>query len=457
MSILIKLSLWGIALIQLLQPFVAISLDVAKYIAVVLVLICAIPKQSAGFRKITLFFLSVGSVGLISGGAPLAIWLQSAASMTNIIAILIVMQLFTVPIETGDYHQTIEYWLTRTFAKESSLFIFTTLATHVFASFLLFGTVPVMVSLFAKTLKKNVAHYERFISAAVARGYGLVVFWAPGAVNLFLVMQATGTQWTELFIPGLLLAGIGMITSYYFERWRHFSDRSLSAPLVQGQTITSMQAKRKSKHIILVVVSLILSTVLFEKLHLGTDATRILLAAILVASAWLLLYRKDAKLPLVLESYWQTGIMRAVDLSVLFIAMGLFAGAVDSSGILLYLQPVLQQFITKLGLGSLLFIPVLMIVLAVVGVHPFIVIVMFGKILTAIQLPIAQVSLAICLSLGGSVSFIVSPFGGIALMLAKFVGAKTTDITVRWNLAFSAVFLIEGVVFAYIWGLLKQW
>ena len=457
MSILIKLSLWSIALIHLLQPFAAIPLDTPKYIAALLVLICAIPKQSPGFRKITLIFLCVGSAGLVGGGAPLTIWLQSAASMTSIIAILMVMQLFTVPIETGDYHQTIEYWLTRTFTKEASLFFFTMLATHVFASFLLFGTVPVMVSLFAKTLKKNVSHYERFISAAVARGYALVVFWAPGAVNLFLVMQATGTQWTELCVPGLLLAGIGMITSYFFERWAHFGDRPIVASLVQGQTITSAEARRKTIHIILVVLGLILSTVLFERLHMGTNATRILLAAVMVASAWLLLYRNDAKLPLVLKMYWQIGIMKAVDLSVLFIAMGLFAGAVDSSGILLYLQPVLQQFVTKLGLFSLLFIPVLMIVLAVIGIHPFILILMFGKIFTALQLPVAQVSLALCLALGGSVSFIVSPFGGITLMLAKFVGAKTIDITVQWNLAFSAVFLIEGVIFAYIWGLFTQW
>jgi hypothetical protein len=73
-------------------------------------------------------------------------------------------------------------------------------------------------------------------------------------------------------------------------------------------------------------------------------------------------------------------------------------------------------------------------------------------VLIGLNLPIVKESLALCLSLGGAVAFLVSPFGNITLMLAKFTNAKPVDIAIRWNLAFGTIFFIEGIMFTYIWG-----
>ena len=61
--------------------------------------------------------------------------------MTNIIAIIVVMQLFALPIEVGEYSDAVEYWLKRLFQKESSLYLFAMVVTNLFSSFLLFGIV----------------------------------------------------------------------------------------------------------------------------------------------------------------------------------------------------------------------------------------------------------------------------------------------------------------------------
>ncbi len=159
------------------------------------------------------------------------------------------------------------------------------------------------------------------------RGYTLVLFWAPGAVMILLVMQVTHITWSELFIPGLMISIIGLLTSYLIE---HFS--GLNKPILpQISTpldISKSEATHKSIHIILVILGLISSISLFEMFAIGTSTGRILLAGFLVSTVWIFYYIKHAKLKEVVLLYWQGGITQATDFALFFIAIGLFAGAV---------------------------------------------------------------------------------------------------------------------------------
>ncbi|QDR82655.1 hypothetical protein [Sporomusa termitida] len=453
MKLLCKCAILVIAIIYLLQPFFPGDLSHFLFFNTLIVLASALPLQTKSFKQITLTFLGLGVLLLVYTQAAYNIWAQTTISMTNVIAILIVMQLFTIPIEVGRYSEVIEFWLNQSFAKESSLFLFTTLLTHLFASFLLFGTVPVMVSLFGQVLKNSVSNFERFTAAAISRGYALVVLWAPGAINVFLVLQVTGVDWMDLFVPGLLLSIIGLLLSYYFESKTALSKKPLPSKSSDSK-LPMPEAKRKSLHIIAVVLGLVFGTVLFEKMQIGVSGNRIVLAGFIVSAIWTAYYARDPKLPETIKQYWDIGVLKAVDLAALFIAMGAFAGAIDHSGILLEIRPYLQQVANQVGILSLLLVPVIMIMMAVTGIHPFISIVLLGKLLTSLQLPISNISLALVLSLGGSISYILSPFGGIVLTLAKFINAKISDITLRWNFAFSMVYLLIGILFSYCWSLL---
>lgn len=455
MTVICKLSFIFIALVHIFQPFLPIDLNPLLFLVTLLFFISAIPKQSNDFRNITLFFLFTGILLLTDSKAPYQTWINSFTSMTNVLAIMLVMQFFAIPIGAGNYSRVVESWLTKNFKKEATLHLFTTLTTHVLACFLLFGTVPVMISLFEKALKSRVQNYEQFATTAVARGYALVTIWAPGAVNVFLVMQVTNMKWTDFFVPSIILAAIGITTSYLFEIWINFKGKTLVSVIsteTDSQALSKKVSRQKIKHIALVIIGLVASTIFFEKMKIGTNATRIILAGSLILIAWLSVYIKDEKLVAAIQANWRNGILKSINLAVLFIAMGTFAGGIDSSGVLLYFQPYLQDIATVGGLLSLFIIPLIIIILAMVGIHPFILIVMVGKVLVGLNLPIASESMALCLALGGAVAFLVSPFGNIILMLAKFTNARPIDIALRWNLVFGTIFFIEGIVFSYIWG-----
>lgn len=378
-------------------------------------------------------------------------WMHSFISMTNVIAIIVGMQLFTLPIELGGYAGSIEYWLRKSFKKESSLYLFAMMVTHAFSSFLLFGTVPVMVSLFGKALKNNIANYKRFLATAIVRGYALVLFWAPGAIIMLLVLQVTQVSWFDLFVPGFLLSVLGLATAYGVEHVTRLNKIIPAAAERHDDPEEKALARQQAVHIFSVVAGLLLLVALFDTLAIGPGTGKILLAGLMTAGIWLFYYRRHAKLGSTLRRYWDSGVMKAADLSVFFIAMGVFAGAVDKSGILTHIQPILQQGVNQLGAFSVIAVPLLFILLAVAGIHPLILAVIFGKILTGLALPLPMVSIALLLVLASAVSFVVSPFAGMVLMTAKFLDAKPMDVALKWNAGFCVLFLAEGIIFACLW------
>lgn len=441
-----------IALLYTTSIFFQIDILPALFVSSLFLFLCGFPQQGKEFKKITLFFLSIGAAILIYYQLPLLSWMQSLVSMTNVIAIIVVMQLFTLPIEIGKYSSTIEYWLKKSFAKESSLFLFVMLITHIFASFLLFGTVPVMVSLFSKALKNNIPNYKRFLAVAIVRGYSMAMCWAPGAVIMLIVLQVTEVSWFDLFVPGFLLSIIGLATAYGFE---HIT--RLNKPILTKVTTgeTELQAAgvayRQSAHIVFVVLGLLILISFFEMLSFGTGTGRILLAGLLVAGFWLWYYRKHPRIGKVLRTHWDSGILKASDLAVFFVAIGLFSGAVGKSGILVQLQPTFQHAVNQLGMFSILAVPLIFIILAIIGIHPFILAVILGKILMALSLPLPPVSIALLLLTASCISFIGSPFAGMVLNTSKFLNVSPVKLSVKWNLAYSSLFLVEGILFACLW------
>ncbi len=453
MTLIFKITVWVLVGLHLGNLFAQRDLTEVIGVCAVLIVLSGMTVMGKNYKKATLIFLLSGSAILIYFGSALGVWLTAAGTLTNVIAILVMMQTFAIPIQAGEYNTAIRYWLDHFFKSEGGLFLFTTAATHVFTSFLMFGAIPVMVSLMEQPLKRRVSNYERFMATATSRGYALASLWAPGAINLFLVVQATNVSWSAVFVPGVLLSLIGVLVSCFLETKCLASFRQgRSEPLGIIGAADKQQNYGRAVHIIWVVLGLILFTLVLDKMHIGNSSQRIILAGSLVVSSWMALFIRQPILKIAIKNYWKNGVIKAGDLAPFFIAMGIFSTALEQGGILGMIQIHLQGLGSLLGPFSIVMIPLLVIGAAVIGIHPFITIVMFGKILTLLQLPVSSTTIALCLALGGSISYMVSPFAGVIMTIAKFVGAKASDVAITWNWVYSLVYFVIGICFAYLWG-----
>jgi len=118
------------------------------------------------------------------------------------------------------------------------------------------------------------------------------------------------------------------------------------------------------------------------------------------------------------------------------------------------LEQSLQGFAHGLGLFAIVLIPLAIMVLALVGLHPFISVVLLGQILMTLNLPLPAITLALCLNLGGSIAYMLSPFAGIIMTMAKFTDSTAVDIAIRWNWLFCTIYFTLGISLAYFLGMI---
>ncbi len=408
--------------------------------------------MSGGFRKAAIVFLVAG-VGLLAWTRqPLAVWLRSINSMTNTVAIMVAMQTLSIPVAMGRYEGSIRRWAERRFRSSGSLFLFSTFITHVLTSFLMLGVIPFSMTLLGSTIKSRTREPDRFLAAAISRGYVLAALWAPGAINLYLVVQATGVAWSAILLPGIVLALLGLGLSFWMETGKRAYLRD-SELLGARRTSIRFGIPRRSAAVLIAAVAIVSFVLLLERFGIGSGYTRIMLTGCGAAVAWtLILFNKD-NFRNAAKDYWESGLLKVRDMGPFFVAMGIFSGALESSGLLDRAMPTIQAGASGLGAAAVVVVPLVIVGLSLVGLHPFITIVLFGKILSHAGLPLPPLTIALSLAVGGAASYMISPFAGIIMSISRYTGAKASDVAIRWNWKFSLLFFGLGVVFALLWGI----
>lgn len=450
-----KIFLLAITFFHFIAPYVPFSLTNIIFILGIGILIAGIPLMGKSFRIPLLIFLSAGIFIIIYSGQPFSVFIAGTNSMLNIVSILVVMQFFSIPIQLGNYGRALETLLLKYLKKEQHLFLFTTIISHMFASFLLFGTIPVMISLLGDVIKRNVTKYERFMAAALTRGYPLIVIWAPGAVMVLLVLRVTGMEWSDIFLPGITLSIIGILTSVFLEGRFVLSKEEIIPNGISGEqddemnlTVDEKVAWRNSLDIILVVVGMIVTIYFLETLEIFSSFYCVMLAGFMVSALWTIKYIRHADLKRVIKEYWKENIIKSSDLAALFVAVGIFARAIESGGFADYFFGLVS--FGQLGYLTFVLIPLLIILFSVIGINPVISIVLVGQLFSPAQQFFPTVAIALALSLGTSISFMISPFAGIVLTMAKFTDSNPFNISLRWNGPFSLVFLAEGLLYIFV-------
>lgn len=433
----------------LIEPFVKIDLNKGISLLGIILYIVILPALRTKNRRLPLILVAVGLLVLLITKQPFSVILEGASSMLDIVSILLVMQLFSIPIRLGTYTRDLEFLLFKYIRKEQSLFFFTTLITHFFSTFLLFGTIPVMLSLLGEPLKNNVKNYQRFAATAMSRGYALMISWSPGAVMFLLVTGITHLEWNQVFLPGLLLSLIGMATSVFLEGKLTLAQQNMASVQGDEKGISKREAWQSVLDIIFVVSSMIIVVYSLEKSKLFASTYCVMLAGIVIVMLWLLKFRKVADFKRTLRSYWQEDLLKSLDLIITFVALGVLIKTVENANLVNYLYDLLG--IPGWNYVIILLIPLVLIVTAILGLHPLISISVVGNIFMAAQTAVPAVAIALSLLLGAIISFVVAPLTGIILTLANLLNEKSTRIALQWNGLFSAVFLLEGIIFIYLW------
>lgn len=447
----------AIAVVQMLTIFKIPILKDINAVFGILIIIFAYSGLSSSFRKMTLAFLGLGAVINLTSNQPMESWISGINYMLNISAILVIMQLFTIPIRLGDYAGSFKHLILKVFHTERSIYCFSTLVIHMFSSILLFGTIPVMLSLLGEPLKQIVKDYKRFMGTSLVRGYATVVMWAPGAVNILLVLNSTGARWVDIFFIGVTLSVLGLLLAIAFQ-FPYLSDEKIPCEIgnQEQDKIKTKEAFTKLGYIFLIIIILVVFILLFDYLNIGQGSTyRVMLASLILASAWIMLNRNHPNFELELKEYFQVSLKKMVDLACMYVGLGVFSLSLETSGILAGFTPYVAFIAERTGIFMVPVASFLVCVLAFIGVHPFVLLVLLGKLLVSMPLTFGPHILACALMFGATVSYMSSPFAGIMLTASKFLDTTVYEIGIRWNGRFCITYFILGNIIIMLWNYLS--
>lgn len=435
-----------ITAIYLFSPFIPGNINIILFILGMAILLMAFPVMGKTTKYTVCCFFIASVLIIVLLRKPLDVFISGTSYMLYIASILVIMKLFSIPIQLGNYGHIIGSLLLRYFGKDKHLFLFATGLSNLFSIFLLYGTIPITLSLIGDILKKRIKNFHRFVSTSIGRGYAFMVMWSPCSITVLLVLKVSEIEWSQIFLPGLMLCILGIISSYFIEGRRFYTGEAV---LCHTQNIDDQEQNSSGNilDIIKVVIGMIVIIYLLEKYFSFPAYYCVMLSGLFVFSCWMIKFAKNKALKPSLKTYW-LGISKEVDLIALFVVFGIFAKSVESIGLTasLYYSLQMEQF----GFLIIVIIPLIIILLSLLGVNAAISVVIVGQIFAPAHIFLSKIAIALALVLGSSLSFMLSPFAGMILTMSNYIERSPSEISLKWNRNFTLIFLLEGLLFIFL-------
>lgn len=361
-----------LVIISILNLALANQVALVLAIASLLVLIGGFHHLGTAFKWATgIFFI----LGLLIAGYEhfsLSMVINAVNSMDNLIVLLIVMQLFTVPIAVGRYQNSIVTLVNGKLPTNRGLFAFTMLITFLLSSILSMGTVPIIYSILGPTIKQRLGEkYNHFSSVAISRSFTLGTLWAPGAATIFLISTITHVPLQKLFVPSFILGLLGLLLALLIEL--HALPAKKNGKQIKSRGNTTRAMLQVFQIILAVVVLLVIAFTLIH-LEIGEAMIDVTLAGLVVILFWLLAlqvgdhdHQRTVKAG---KEYLQSGLMRGGSLAPFFVAIGLFSNVFEHSQVSKIIGRFLTPYIAHLSWGTLILVPLLVVILSLIGIHP---------------------------------------------------------------------------------------
>lgn len=445
-----------LVLLQIIGMIFKFDLTFVTFLVCIPIFTLGITRLSNSFKIATAVFIVAGIVLLFTGTFSIYVLAKALTSMIDIVVLLVVMQLFMLPVTVGNYQKAVEQFMENRLHTPKSIYVFVMLITHLLSSILSMGTVSIVISVLGDSIKRRVKNYEHFSGTAITRAFTLGTLWAPGAATIFLISTVTKVQWSSLFLPCILLGILGLVLAYLME-----SKKAYLQPI--NKSSQSNLNKNKSQSLVpvlLAILGLLVLSFVFMHFKIGSSMDSVTLAGIIVVGLWLLLLLLfKSKINIqpaapAIKEYLNRGIYSGAALAPFFIAIGTFTYGFENSKLSVLLIRTLRPIFTQLGWYLVILIPLIVVVSSLIGIHPLASVALVGKIVMSAHIAMSPLLIALSLNIGSVIAYMVSPFAGIIIIVASLLNVKPTTISLRWNWLFCIMFAILGLSFSVLFSLI---
>ena len=435
----------------LLQVFGLRAAAPALSVLTIAAILVSLPAVSRIALVLSLAFLVSGTAMMWRSGATLAAYVGAYGQMAHLVALFCLVPLLAVPVRLGGYGDAISTVLRGRVGRTTRLNMLITSLAYACGSFMTMAAIPIMISSL-RPVAENYPLRDRvhFIATSITCSHLLSMLWSPVSGVLAAILTGLKVSWFEIVPVMLPLSVAVLLVNWLLFRVVEKNSAVTLPPMPDAADAEQVAtATRLLLQLGLVILALVAVVVALEQwLRLGL-VTVVVLTVIPFTLAWSGLLGRSRQYVSVARQDMGMRLPRMAEIFAIFLCGGFFANALNLSGYVHEANMGLLALRELLGARAFLIsLPVATMLASLAGMHPLVAMAVLAEALKPEVLGIAAWQLAIALTGGALLTYMLGPFSGTLGLVSAFTNVSTWRLA-WWNLPYAATFTV--LLLAALW------
>lgn len=437
--------IWG--LFEFLYRDIEALVNFGGFIALLTFLIL-FPFTAIYTRVLTTVLCTSGLALFISSGTLSSQVFGGFVEMVPMVSLLASVSFLGLVVELGGFADLFQRFYTNAKRLYQS-YLFSLIISYMLSFLSLSGAIAPLYHLIFENLKRiGLQKGQRFVTTSILRGYAMAISITPVSATVGIALQYSGLSWMEMASPVFLLSLFGLFLAFFLEMGWIGKSKIIINPEPNVSTLQKDSGGngniyRKSLSFLIFFIGVISCIFFLENIMHFSSLNSISMGCLLAILIWSFLNGFSKQLFTCSSSFLSKGFLHLSDQFTLLLAAGFFTFSMELNGGLEWLGYFVEAAVVRIGITAVLVVvPVLIIFLSFIGVHPFASGVIIASTITVSSYNFDPLCFAVAIISGISMGVVISPFSAVILILSSLSEVSPYKAGFRWNILFIIGFLI---------------
>ncbi|MGG2201537.1 hypothetical protein [Paenibacillus sp.] len=411
-------------------------------------------------KLISITFLAAGTSMVWNKGIDVLSYVKLHGDMLYLLSLFAIVPLLSIPIQVAGYGEAFKRLFDGKIKSVSQLYRAITTLSYFLGSFLNMATIPIVHSSVKSVVDAwPIENRKRFLACCIIQGYSLPIIWTPFSGIVGVVLHVTQVRWAHifplLFVISLVALVLNWIIFSVIEGNRqlqvtHDTHEETAAALSPAAAQEHSSVRRMLLEITAAIVILLFLVVYIDSISSLGLVVVVTLLTFPFAGIWCLLRQKGPEFWYKAKHHFKHKMPDMSESFAVFLSAGFFAEALRFSGNDRLVNQLFIELHDLIGIHFFVFLlPLCILFLSFVGMHPIVVINLLAQSMTADVLGISTDQIAVALLGGAVMTFFMGPFSGTLGLMSSMIQLSPLRIA-SWSIVYVLAFSLI-LTSAIIW------
>lgn len=441
-------------ILYLADVFFPLELFVTGYSLLSIILLAYAIFSVRPANKVTISLLVlIGSIIFITHDVSTMHIIQAFGRNINLLTLFLVVPFIGIIISVGGYLTALKYKVQEKERKGiSHPYLFSTILNSSMGTILNLGSMPITYRIAEESFTQ---YQSKIMGIVLLRAFAFCMLWSPYFVTVGLVIVLFDVSWVKIGWIGMLLGLVYFaICGIFFAHIRMPAESEVKLDKKTAEISSAENSRKLLRSLFLWTISLLILSFYLDYILVEINMLTIVsLLALVFPFIWSMVIGVTREYVQTISQTVIHSFDRLKNELGIFISAGYFGVSLTYTN----LGEFISTYILHFSNGSTYFLSILVvlftIVLAMIGIHPVVVLIGIGSSLSPVLFEVSPEFLAVLLLIAATLGTIVSPFTGAVITTASLIH-ETPWFVVKHNVLFVFVLVLVLPLVLYMFLLL---